>query len=152
MKLPKSLTKVTTFSKLLAVFLFFAFLGSAFYAGIIFDQKFNTTINDIFRNPSPIQWGTAYVSEKVTCTKDNDCVLTTSNTQSACCPNITCLHLADTSSIAVNGKWLVGQKQSVCGQRYMCPMIAMMCPQGVLVENAHYSAKCIQHVCQKVKS
>jgi len=159
-RLPKSLTRVTTFSKLIAFFVILGFMVSAFYAGFLFNQKYSSVLSSITPTPTPSSSGqtgvqsgpTPVVSAQTSCNTDSDCMLTTANTQNSCCPNTRCLNFADSSTIAVNSKWLESQKSSVCGQHYMCPMIMAVCTRQITEENAHYSAKCVQHVCTKVRS
>ena len=51
-KLPKSLTKVTGFSKIVALLLILAFIISAFYAGIMFQQKYVVILSAITPTPT----------------------------------------------------------------------------------------------------
>lgn len=52
-KLPKSLTKVTAFSKALALLLILAFIAVAFYAGMMFDQKYLSSLSQVVPTPTP---------------------------------------------------------------------------------------------------
>lgn len=144
-KFPKSLTRVTGFSKFLALLLILGFLFVAFYAGVLFDQQYvRLGQNNL---PAPTQ----AISEQSYCAQDSDCVLTTDNTQNSCCPNTHCLNLSDNSTIAVNEKWLTNEKISACGEKHMCPMIAAICTKDIQEKNSHYSAKCVSHMCTKVQ-
>lgn len=146
MRLPKSLTRVTGFSKTLAFLLLLIFIGSAFYGGMMFQQKYAAVIATITPTPTPIS------NNQVACSADSDCTLTTVNVQNSCCPNTRCVRYADEGIIAVNTAWLATEKNAVCGVRRMCPMIAVMCTRSITEENAHYSAKCVQNICRKVQS
>lgn len=143
-KLPKSLTKVTGFSKALALLLILAFITVAFYAGMMFQQKYTEVAATITPTPTPI------VAGQTSCNTDSDCTLTTSEV--SCCPNTKCLRYSDPQIIAVSSTWLKTERISICGVRVMCPMYAVMCTREITEENAHYSAKCIQHICTKVRS
>ncbi len=52
-KLSKSLTHVTGFSKILALFLILAFLGVAFLAGMMFQKEAGSMMNTF--SPTPTQ-------------------------------------------------------------------------------------------------
>lgn len=145
-KLPSSLTHVTKFSKMLALLIIVAFMLSAFYAGIVFQQKYSPTLSSITPTPTPV------VSAATACVQDSDCILASSDIPGTCCPNIKCLNFADSRTVALNGAWLNEARSASCGKKIMCPMIAVMCPRGIVEENAHYSARCVQHVCTKVRS
>lgn len=146
MRLPKSLTRVTGFSKIIAFLLLLIFIGSAFYGGMLFQQKYAAVIATITPTPTPIS------NNQIACTTDSNCTLTTSNVQNSCCANTRCVRYADERIIAVNAIWLAQEKNAVCGVRRMCPMIAVICTRSITEENAHYSAKCVQNVCQKVQN
>lgn len=145
-KLPKSLIRVTAFSKLIALFVIVGFLVSAFYAGYLFSQKYGSALSEITPTPTPIS------NEQTSCSVDSDCILTSADTKNSCCPNLKCLDYADSSTVAVNGMWAKEEKTSVCGVHIMCPMIATMCPRQISEENQHYQAKCVEHVCTKVRN
>lgn len=145
-KLPKSLTRVTAFSKLIALFIIVGFVVSAFYAGYLFNQKYASALSAISPTPTPI------ANEQTSCSVDSDCVLSSADTKNFCCPNLKCLDNASTATIAVNRNWLTGEKTAVCGEHHLCPMIMTMCTRQITQENQHYQAKCIEHVCTKVRN
>lgn len=145
-QLPTSLTRVTRFSKILALLLILAFIGSAFYAGVAFDSQYHEFFASTTPTPTP-----AVPTAQTTCQTDSDCVIASINAADLCCPNTKCINLASASSVAVNTQWLISQRQNVCGRK-LCPMYAVMCTREITQENAHYHAKCVQHVCQKVRS
>ena len=147
-RLPRSLTRVTTFSKLVALFVIAGFLVSAFYAGFLFNQKYGSAISSITPTPT----SAAAVNDQTSCSVDSDCTLADMSDNSLCCPNIKCSDYSKDYEQAVNTQWFTQYQNGKCGTRHMCPMIAMMCAKGVLEENAHYSAKCISHVCTKVRN
>lgn len=142
-KLPKSLTRVTGFSKVLALLMFLAFIASAFYAGFLFDEQYRNLAITISPTPSP--------STQTMCQTDSDCTLTTADVAASCCPNTRCLNFADATTIAVNVQWLESQKTHVCGASRICPMFATMCTRDIVAGNSHYSAKCVRDACQKVR-
>lgn len=146
MRLPKSVTTVTPFSKLLAFVLILTFLVTSFFLGMLF-QKETSEIADI-RVPIPTPMPVGQSS----CSMDSDCMLTAVNAKDSCCPNIKCLDFASSDTIAVNEQWFTLQKQAVCGVQYACPMIALICSQKIVKENTHYAAQCVSHVCQKVRN
>lgn len=77
------------------------------------------------------------------CQQDSDCVISDFNP----CPFTTkCEDYSQTSYIGVNSKWLQDQNLGK-----MCMMVMAQCSQEQLTINKHYSAKCINSVCQKVK-
>lgn len=143
-KLPKSLTRVTTFSKLLAVFIIFAFIVSAFYAGIMFQQKYSSQLLSVTPTPTPA------VSEQTACQNDSDCILTDISRSALCCPNTACLDLSKDYVVAMNSAWVATRKENLCSGS-MCPMIAAMCTKEITEKNTHYSAKCVSNVCTKVR-
>lgn len=138
-KLPKSLTKVTGFSKLVALFVILGFLASAFYAGVLFNQKYSLNTS------SPV------ATEETTCSADSDCSLADITTGNLCCPNTRCTDYSKTNEQAYNSQWLQSEKFNQCKGR-MCPMIAVICTKEITEENMHYSAKCISHVCTKIRN
>lgn len=146
MKLPKSLTRVTPFSKSLALLLTIAFIAVAFYSGMLFQQKAVEIAGNVTPTPTPI------MSPKTSCSVDSDCVFTTEDTKLSCCPNTRCIRYGDEGVIAVSASWFEKERTSVCGARNVCPMFAIMCTRSITEENNHYSAKCVRAVCTKVRS
>lgn len=149
MQLPKSLTRVTGFSKALAVLIIFIFMMFAFYLGIQYQKKAASLGVDVSPTPTvaPVQ------DNQATCETDTDCVLAFTNTDETsafCCPNTRCLDVSKTDVKAVNSNWLGAEKNSVCVNHRMCPMIATICTKQIQESNSHYSAKCIHNTCQKV--
>lgn len=144
-KLPKSLTRVTTFSKLIALFVFLAFIVSAFYAGMLFQKKAGDLT---FTTPTPTP---QLVSEQTQCQINTDCTLADINKTAACCPNARCLDLSKEDVSAVNLAWLQKYQKELCVKK-ICPMIMTICAKQITEENKRYSAKCINNICQKVRS
>lgn len=142
--LPTSLTRVTTFSKLLAVCIIFGFILAAFYAGIVFQQKYSSELLAV--TPTPTQ----APSEEIVCQKDSDCTLSDVSQSALCCPNTVCKDLSKDYVRAYSAKWLATRKQHLCSGTF-CPMIMAMCTKEITLSNSHFSAKCVQNSCQKVR-
>lgn len=145
-RLPRSLIRVTLFSKILALLLMLAFLGVAFYSGMQFQQKYVEIAGTTIPTPTPA------VQDKMLCRTDSDCLFTTKDTALSCCPNTRCIRYADEGILAVNAMWFKQQQENICGAKHVCPMYAVVCTKSITEENNHYTAKCIQHVCTKVQS
>ncbi|HSD98126.1 MAG TPA: hypothetical protein VLB73_00330 [Patescibacteria group bacterium] len=144
-KLPKSLTRVTSFSKLVALFVILGFLLGAFYAGILFQKNYGSLSLGLAPTPTP------FASDENACTSDSDCVLADLSSQGLCCPNTKCADFSQESVRAVSSAWLTNHTFNQCKGR-MCPMIMVICTRNITEENKHYNAKCISHVCTKVRS
>lgn len=144
--LPNSLTRVTGFSKILALLIILAFIGSAFYAGAAFDAQYHGVFARVTPTPTP-----ALPTAQTACQTDSDCVIVSANSVDTCCPNTKCINYGSASAVAVNVQWLQSQRKSVCSGKF-CPMYAVMCTREITEENAHYHAACVQHVCRKVRS
>jgi len=143
MKLPKSLTKVTGFSKLVTLFLVIAFVFVAFLGGMMWDRQFSQ-VAQITPTPTPIQ------QVQISCNRDSDCILSDlSENTTLCCPNTACTNLERGSVMAVNVTWLSTYKTSICAQR-ACPMIFAVCTKQLLEKNSHFTAVCVRSTCQKV--
>lgn len=143
MNLPNSLTTVTFFSKILALVVILIFILSGFYAGTLYQKEVDQKA--VYPTTQP-------ASDKTTCTKDSDCILSeiSNDTTATCCPNTRCLDLSKSNVKAVNNNWLNDQKRSICQGHYMCPMIYALCTKEITQANSHYGAKCESKMCVKV--
>lgn len=147
-KIPGSLTRVTAFSKILALILILIFVLFGFYLGMQYQKKLSSLGIDVTPTPTPV------VTSQTSCQKDSDCILAntdTANTTAYCCPNTKCIDLGSSNVTAVNAAWFGSEKSSVCSGHYMCPMIAVLCTRPITENNRHYQARCVQNTCQKVR-